>query len=180
MLCLFGFPRSWLVELGGGLVGLIWYVYCWALQWVGITYLSPWSNWKIFCRGFFFFFIFVPSPYITPPPIDHSMSSNQSTKEAAGWRWAFRYSRFEDLGFSLPALNWIRRKILKKKKIFPIKVGFQYYNAMNGWVNVLSSTAVDVWDSIFHLLSPSVMIVVLPPYLVQFLIAAWPSSQKKT
>lgn len=58
-------------------------------------------------------------------------------------------------------------------------MGFQYYNVMNGWVNVLSSTAVDVWDSIFHLLSLSVMIVVLPPYLVQFLIAAWPSSQKK-
>lgn len=57
-------------------------------------------------------------------------------------------------------------------------MGFQYYNVMNGWVNVLSSTAVDVWDSILHLLSPSVMIVVLPPYLAQFLIAAWPSSQK--
>lgn len=58
-------------------------------------------------------------------------------------------------------------------------MGFQYYNVMNRWVNVLSSTAVDVWDSIFHLLSLSVMIVALPPYLVQFLIAALAIFPKK-
>ena len=148
--------------VGGG--GLIWYDYCWALQWVGITYLSPWSNRKIFCSSFCYFFFFVPSPSILftppPPPIDHSMSSNKSTKRAAGWRWAFGYSRFEDLGFLVPALNCSIRRKRQIFFFFPIKMGFQHYKVMNGWVNVLSSIAVDVWDSNLHLLSLSVMIAV--------------------